>query len=249
MRRLRFSGSKGRRGHPRGLRRMALISALCLTQALPARAETAAEASTPAIWTASLNPPQPGVTEASTVRGDRESSPAWQALGTGTARYFGIRVYDAVLEVMAAAAVTDAAQAVLDPRTGKRLTLTYQRALGPERMVEAAEVAFARQFPDGVPETLAAGVARLHEAYQAVEAGDGYRLEWQPAGDGGVLALWHLPADGAERLAFRSSNAELARAYFGIWLGEQALSEPLRTALLGGADAEAEPAECSRRDC
>ena len=66
---------------------------------------------------------------------------------------------------------------------------------------------------------------RLNAAYRDVAAGDRYQLCHAPGAD------TRLSLNGEELI--RIPGDDFAVAYFGIWLRDGAISEDLRSALLG----------------
>jgi len=64
----------------------------------------------------------------------------------------------------------------------------------------------------------------LHQAYQAVEKGDCYVLAYQP--DQGTQLILN------QQTLATLDTPNFKATYFGIWLGEQPLSTPLKNALL-----------------
>ena len=141
-------------------------------------------------------------------------------LGQGTAHYARfIPIYDAALYIEQDAAPAD----VLDPGTAKRLDIVYRVSISASDMISAAERILARQHPEHVLARWRKQIDTLHAAYRDVQSGDHYALVFRPR-DG----LW-LEFNGA-RLT-RIAAAEFAQLYFGIWLGDQPLSERLKHAL------------------
>lgn len=100
------------------------------------------------------------------------------------------------------------------------LELCYQQDISAEQIVEAAM--------EGLPKKLSpekqAEVTRLHESYQSVKPGDCYALEHNREG------LTTLKFNG--KTVFQSSLAGFKKIYYGIWLGELALSDSLKESLL-----------------
>jgi hypothetical protein len=139
---------------------------------------------------------------------------------TGSAYYAGvIRVYDAALY-----AVPGADPDALTAGTASRcLILAYRRAVSRDLIVEAANEVLERQGIEAA--ALGAPLDQLHAAYRDVGPGDRYRLCHTPGGEA-ELAL------NGEVLA-RVGGDAFATAYFGIWLRDGAISEPLRESLLG----------------
>jgi hypothetical protein len=146
-------------------------------------------------------------------------------LGAGTASYMLWKVYDAALYAPAGAD-TAAIRAAEVPMS---LILEYHRDVGAADIREATWVALERQYDPQEREALRPKIEAIQSAMVDVSDGDRYRLDWQPAAGRLVLSL-----NGEPR--FESDDRALARAYFGIWLGEPPLSESLRDALLARSD-------------
>lgn len=139
-------------------------------------------------------------------------------VGAGTARWGFFKVYDAQLFTEAGVTLEQA----LSEQTPARLELCYARALTVENFIDGAQ--------QGLPESLSAelerAVSRLHAAYQPVKQGDCYHLDFQPE-QGTALVLNGKTLVQIETLGFKA-------LYFGIWLGKQPLSAPLKRSLIAG---------------
>jgi hypothetical protein len=158
-------------------------------------------------------------------------------IGQGTARYARIiPVYDAALYATPA---VPAAQ-LLDPAAAKRLEIVYRVAIKAGDLARAAEQVLARQHPQEWLARWRTQLDELHAGYRDVQRGDRYTLTYLPA-----QGLW-LEFNG-ERI-ITVPDAEFAALYFGIWLGEEPLSEPLRQQLVSAAGSAAPPAAdaCTR---
>ena len=108
----------------------------------------------------------------------------------------------------------------------KALELYYFWDIKGRFFGEAADELLAKSLP---PERLAAlrsRLDRLHSLYEDVEEGDRYRLTYVPE-QGTTLSLNGRPLGTIP-------GADFARDYFGIWLGEQPLSEAFRDQILAG---------------
>ena len=106
------------------------------------------------------------------------------------------------------------------------LVIEYRMDVSAARLREAAETVLRRQQADLTP--LAARIARLHAAYRDVVEGDRF-------------ALCHAPESGTtlllnDEVLVTVEGDDFARAYFGIWLGEEPIAPPLREAVLEGED-------------
>lgn len=145
--------------------------------------------------------------------------------GSGTASYMFWDVYDAALYAPA-----DADEgAIVNAEVPMTLILEYHRDVGVEDIRKATWAALDDQYEAEERETIRPKIDAIQNAMIDVTDGDRYRLEWEP----GVPRLT-LSLNGETR--FESGDAQLAQAYFGIWLAEPPLSDRLRTALFSGAD-------------
>lgn len=140
--------------------------------------------------------------------------------GSGTAYYARLfRVYEAALYAPAGSRTPDLVAGTA-PRC---LLIEYRRPVTRDIIVTAADTVLQRQAV-----ALSALEARLHHlnaAYRDVDAGDRYQLCHAPGGD------TRLSLNGEELI--RIPGDDFAAAYFGIWLRDGAISEDLRSALLG----------------
>lgn len=145
--------------------------------------------------------------------------------GSGTASYLVWSVYDAALYAPAGAseAAIEAAEVPMS------LVLAYHRQVAVEDIRKATWVALDRQFDGAGRAAIRPMIDAIQSAMVDVGKGDRYRLDWQPEERRLVLHL-----NGTPR--FESDDADLARAYFGIWLGQPPLSDKLRQALLAQRD-------------
>lgn len=144
--------------------------------------------------------------------------------GSGTAYYARIfRVYDAALYAPAGAPLSE----IVAGHAPRCLVIAYRRAVARDLIVTAAITVLTRQ---GVAlPTLQDRLDRLHAAYRDVHEGDRYTLCHAPGSETRLLL------NGRELARIRGDD--FATAYFGIWLRDGAISEGLRTTLLGGAAA------------
>lgn len=141
--------------------------------------------------------------------------------GRGSARYLIWRIYDAALYLPSGTGP----DAVLEERTPRCLELRYRREIQASDIRRAADTVLQRQLDTTTLARLRGAIDALHKAYQDVGAGDRYRLCHAP---GTPLRLYFN-----ERLVASVSAPGVARAYFAIWLGEQApISNALRHSLL-----------------
>lgn len=133
-------------------------------------------------------------------------------VGEGVARWGLFKVYNAAFFTQAGATLE---QALADDSPA-RLELCYVRKLTVENFIEGAQVGLPKRLS---PE-LQAAVERLHAAYQPVQSGDCYHLDYQP-GQGTRLLL-------NNRELVRVTTPGFKALYFGIWLGDQPLSVQLK---------------------
>jgi hypothetical protein len=136
-------------------------------------------------------------------------------VGEGTARWGFFKLYDA--QFFASPQHT-LAQALADD-TPAQLKLCYARSLTVDNFVDGAN----HVLPADLPTELQQAVERLHRAYLPVNQGDCYLLDYQP-GIGTRLILNENTLVQIETPGFKA-------LYFGIWLGEQPLSDKLKQAL------------------
>jgi hypothetical protein len=106
----------------------------------------------------------------------------------------------------------------------KRLELEYFWSIAGDKFGPAAETVMERNLDARSLERLRPRFEALHEKFQDVEPGDRYSLTYLP-GEGTELAKNGVP------LALVPGE-DFARAYFGIWLGEDPLDRDLRDELL-----------------
>ena len=143
--------------------------------------------------------------------------------GQGVATYLLFEVYEAQLylppQVKAAA--------VLQNETPRRLSLRYMREIKRSDIELAAMKTLENQWPAEVLNSEKNQLNQLHAAMRDVKENDIYTLDYRP-GIGLILSL-------NDKAVWQGGDARLAEMYFGIWLGEAALSPELRLALLGKA--------------
>lgn len=97
-----------------------------------------------------------------------------------------------------------------------RLELYYFRDIDRSDVIKAANTTLERQR---VSERLKPEVEELHARFRNIRSGDQYALDFRP-GRG-----LNLEINGA--VVFSSGDAELAKAYLGVWLAPKGLSEKL----------------------
>jgi hypothetical protein len=143
-------------------------------------------------------------------------------VGKGEVYYMGfIKVYDAALY----ANTQNTGQVVMDSEISSCLKLTYNVSLTTKDFILGAETILARQHsPEGITK-LRKEIDLLHAAYRDVQKGDSYYLCYDAP-----QRLTTLTLNDTELVAITSK--EFAKAYFGIWLGEEPIDENLRDRLL-----------------
>lgn len=137
-------------------------------------------------------------------------------VGEGTARWGFIKLYDAKLKLP----INTSADQVLSDHIPAQLELCYARNLSVKNFVDGANHALA----DTLSDEQQTAVNQLHEAYQAVSKNDCYILDYQPEIGTGLIL------NGQELV--RINTAGFKSTYFGIWLGNQPLSDALKRDLL-----------------
>ncbi len=139
--------------------------------------------------------------------------------GRGSLRYFGLRVYDALLWVGGplAADSTASAPLALELRYARRLRgpLIAERSLAEMRRQGEIHEARARRWLEA-----------MVQLFPDVDAGDRITGVQRP----GEAARFHVNG----RFAGELRDPEFARRFFGIWLSPQTSEPQLRALLLGG---------------
>ncbi|MDA3807980.1 MAG: chalcone isomerase family protein [Thiomicrorhabdus sp.] len=140
----------------------------------------------------------------------------WQKVSTGTATWMWLEIYEATLYA------TDATlpKNFLSDEVPLKLSLCYLKPIRADIFIEGAN----EVLPKELTPLLRADVNRLHQVYQSVESGDCYTLEYTTH-QGTALKL-----NG--KSVFHSNQAGFKAIYFGIWLGNNPLSEVLKNRLL-----------------
>ncbi|MEK1904939.1 MAG: chalcone isomerase family protein [Pseudomonas sp.] len=112
----------------------------------------------------------------------------------------------------------------LQQQAGQRLELYYFRDIARSDVIKAAWLTLERQHAPAELQRLRTQVDALHATFRDIRPGDRYALNYSPRSG--------LSLERNGSTVFRSDNAELARAYLGIWLAPDGLSEQLRDELL-----------------
>ncbi|MGL4318725.1 MAG: chalcone isomerase family protein [Pseudomonas sp.] len=132
------------------------------------------------------------------------------------------------LDVYAAAfysAIELSPRQALQQQAGQRLELYYFRDIARSDVIKAAWLTLERQHTPTELQRLRDQVDALHATFHDIRPGDRYALNYSPRNG--------LSLERNGSTMFRSDNAELARAYLGIWLAPDGLSDQLREQLLG----------------
>jgi hypothetical protein len=146
--------------------------------------------------------------------------------GSGTAYYARLfRVYEAALYAPPGTEVHD----LVEGAAARCLLIDYQRPVTRDVIVAAADTVLQRQGVALGP--LQDRLERLSAAYRDVDAGDRYQLCHVPGAD------TRLSLNGEELI--RIPGDDFAVAYFGIWLRDGAISDELRSSLLGAVPSRA----------
>ena len=122
-----------------------------------------------------------------------------------------------------APAQASARQAFTQP-LNQRLELYYFRNIDSQDVIKAAWVTLERQHDAKTLDRLRPGLDALHATFRDIRPGDRYALNFNT--DSGLT----LEVNG--KPVFTSQDQELAKAYLGIWLSPNGLSDSLRTNLL-----------------
>jgi len=151
-------------------------------------------------------------------------------IGEGTA-YYGriIPVYDIALY----AAPAPLPAGLLQTSIAKRLEIRYRVAIEAGDLARAAEQTLTRQHPPEVLSRWRRHIDALHASLRDVEKGDRYSLTFLPQ-----RGMW---LEYNDTRLIEIPDAEFSAVYFGIWLGEEPLSEPLKRQLVSTSE------RCSER--
>ncbi len=114
---------------------------------------------------------------------------------------------------------------VLTRDVTRRLEIEYLRSIDADDINEATRQMLERQLDEETYARVEDRFAYLAGLYEDVGEGDRYAFEYIP-GEGGTLYFNGEAVGNVE-------GEDFARAYFGIWLGEEPLSSSLKRQLLG----------------
>jgi hypothetical protein len=146
---------------------------------------------------------------------------ALQMAGAGEMRWFGLKLYDAALWVDSAQPAGAGCPALQKPYA---LALRYTRAISGEALVTAS-IEEIRRLGETNEGRLARWKPLLEKALPSVAPGDTLVGLHEP---GRGASFWHQG-----QLTARIDDAELAGAFFGIWLDARTREPRLRARLLG----------------
>ncbi len=149
--------------------------------------------------------------------GGAQASVSWKLVGDGVATWMFMDIYQAKLYRPEGVSK----QTALSDDAPLKLELCYYKSITPDIFVQGAN----DSLPTSLSPTLRAEVERLHVSYQAVKPNDCYTLRY--ANSQTELLL-------NEKVVFQSKLPAFKQVYFGVWLGDNPLSDKLKAALLGG---------------
>ena len=141
---------------------------------------------------------------------------AWQTVAKANGSWLWFDLYNAELQVHQKINPKE----ILDDKVPLKLKLCYQRDIEKDWLIEAAE----KHLPSNTSEALNQEVSKLHQNYQSVAKGDCYALEHNAEGIT-TLNLNNKPI-------FQSELPNFKALYFGLWLGEHAISSDVKASLL-----------------
>ena len=107
----------------------------------------------------------------------------------------------------------------------KRLEIEYFWSIRAEDFGRAADQLLGQNLDAETLAPLRSRLDEMHAAYESIEAGDRYALDYRP-GSGTELSK-----NGRPLVVI--PGADFAAAYFSIWLGESPIDPSLRDSLLG----------------
>lgn len=134
--------------------------------------------------------------------------------------YLFVDVYSAALLAPPEASLAN----ITDTQLPVHLELFYYRNIDRADVIKAAWVALERQYDAASLARLRPEVDRLHDTFTDIKPEDRYSL---------TLDSKHaLSLKYNDEETFQSDDPELARAYIGIWLRANGLSDKLRNQLI-----------------
>ena len=132
-----------------------------------------------------------------------------------------VKIYVAALYVPADTKTTD-----LLGEIPRRIEFHYRRGFTAEQLVEATNGTINRGRDAKAVAAIAAEVAAFNTLYPAVVEGDVMAIEYLP-GVGTTMRINNVVRGAAV------VGAEFSKALFAIWIGDHAVDDDLKTALLG----------------
>lgn len=145
-----------------------------------------------------------------------EAKNNWHKVSYGMATWLWFDVYEAELYLKDKADLNG----ILESKKPLALQLCYKQEIKAGQIVEASR----KVLPKSLPINLQRSINELHYSFEDVKPGDCYRLEYADSGKTSLILN--------DKTVFESDNGQLKPVYFGIWLGENPISEDLRDKLL-----------------
>lgn len=145
----------------------------------------------------------------------------WQQRSQAIATWMWLDIYQASLFTQSGFQVDK----LLDDSQPLKLQLCYLKPIGKKDLIKGAQAVLSKsELSESLTTDLKQAVEALHHNYVDVSPGDCYILEYSPE-EGTELKL-------NNQLAFQTQAKGFKAVYFGIWLGENPLSESLKDELL-----------------
>lgn len=144
------------------------------------------------------------------------SMPNWTKISSATAKWLWIDVYNASLFNFTGKPQSN----LLDNKLPLKLEVCYLVDVDKDDLVRAAY----KVLSDSLDTELKNEINKLHLAYSSVSLGDCYALEHYANGVTQMLLN--------NELIFETDNAYFKSNYFGIWLGNNPLSQEVKKQLL-----------------
>ncbi len=160
----------------------------------------------------------------------KQANHQWQLYSEATAKWLWLDVYKAELYLSKTGETksdeinlnqNNVQQSLLQDKFPLKLKLCYQQSLSAEQIIQAAE----KVLPELDEQSeLYRAVSDLHRNYQNVSLGDCYALKHEMDGSTSLLL------NGDKK--FSTQIKDFKKLYFGIWLGDNPLSEDVKKSLL-----------------
>jgi len=145
-----------------------------------------------------------------------DASVEWQKRSQSTATWMWLDIYNATLFTQTGFKKSK----LLADDEPLKLELCYLKPIGRDDLIKGAEAVLDVNLSNELKQD----VASLHKSYVDVKPGDCYVLEYGPE-MGTQLKL-------NNKLAFSTTQKGFKSVYFGIWLGQNPLSDDLKEELL-----------------